>query len=149
MTNEQNQSVNSAQSGQNVIARSERRLPAFGGKQSLGKQQKVDTKRGFFKKKECKECEKLKMEMEEYKIGWQRALADYKNLQKETTARLGEWAQMSERQILEEFIPVYDHLKLAISAKGGSSSGGNEEQLANNNDPWLVGVRLVAKQFAD
>lgn len=98
---------------------------------------KEGVKNGFFKKKECRDCEKTKIEMEEYKSGWQRALADYKNLQKETTARMGEWAQMSERQILEEFIPVYDHLKMAI----------NNERLIDKKDPWLEGVRYVAKQF--
>jgi len=108
-------------------------------KQSPDKQNKAGLKQGFFKKKECKDCEKTKAEAEEYKLGWQRALADYKNLQREIATRSSEWAQHSERQILEEFIPVYDHLKLAI----------NNEQLASNKDPWLEGVRYVAKQFAD
>ena len=82
-------------------------------------------------------CEKIKAECAEYKTGWQRALADYQNLQKEVIARRSELAQMSERQILEEFIPVYDHLKLAI----------NNEQLANDKNPWLEGTRHVARQF--
>ena len=97
----------------------------------------VKQKKGLFGAKKCKDCEKMKQECAEYKAGWQRALADYKNLQKETTTRMGEWARMSERQILEEFIPVYDHLKMAI----------NNEQLADKKDPWLEAVRYVAKQF--
>ncbi len=78
-----------------------------------------------------------KSALEEYKAGWQRAVADYKNLQKETSERRQLLLEMSEQQILEEFIPVYGHLKLAI----------NNEQLTNNKDPWLQGVRHVAKQF--
>ena len=105
--------------------------------EDVTKHAKEEVTHSFFKKKPCKDCEKMKVEMEEYITGWQRALADYKNLQKETTTRMGEWARMSERQILEEFIPVYDHLKMAI----------NNEQLADKKDPWLEGVRYVAKQF--
>lgn len=93
-------------------------------------------KKSFFHKT-CKNCEKLKAEAEEYKIGWQRALADYQNLQKETSARRAEWAQMSEQQILEEFIPVYEHLKMSTSG------------VASENNPWLDGVNHVLKQFAD
>lgn len=95
-------------------------------------------KKSFFGKP-CKNCEKLKQEAGEYKIGWQRALADYQNLQKETSARRAEWAQMSEQQILEEFIPVYEHLKMAMS----------NEQLISEKNPWIDGVKHVLKQFAD
>ncbi|MFA5127961.1 MAG: nucleotide exchange factor GrpE [Patescibacteria group bacterium] len=114
----------------------------------------VAEKKSFFHKT-CKNCEKVnpvksplggvseaefnrvKAEAEEYKIGWQRALADYQNLQKETLARRAEWAQMSEQQILEEFIPVYEHLKMSTSG------------VAGENNPWLDGVNHVLKQFAD
>ncbi len=91
------------------------------------------------KKPEPTPLEKAEVEVAEYKAGWQRAVADYKNLQREVMARQAEWAKLSERQILEEFIPVYDHLKLAI----------NNEQLASKGDPWVEGVRFVLKQFAD
>jgi len=86
---------------------------------------------------QCSNCESLKTQAEEYKAGWQRALADYRNLQKEVASMRSQWAQMSEQRILEEFIPVYDHLKLAI----------NNEQMASDKSPWLEGVRHVARQF--
>ena len=95
-------------------------------------------KHGLFHR-ECIKCEEFKKEAAEFKQGWQRALADYKNLQAETSKRRGEWAQMSETQILEEFIPVYEHLKLAI----------NNEQLTSDTSPWVAGVKYVLKQFAD
>ncbi|MFA7654139.1 MAG: nucleotide exchange factor GrpE [Candidatus Magasanikbacteria bacterium] len=91
----------------------------------------------------CKKCEDAKKECEEYKTGWQRALADYKNLQAETIKRRGEWAQMSEQQILEEFIPVYDHLKLAIE---GVKS---KEQGVSGSDAWVEGVKHVLRQFVE
>lgn len=76
-------------------------------------------------------------EIDEYKNGWQRALADYRNLQKETVERRAEWAKISEQQIIEEFIPVYEHLKMAVS--------GVEQE----NNPWVDGIKHVLKQFAD
>ena len=122
----------------------------------------VKNKKSFFNR-ECKNCEKVnpvkspqggvseaefnrvKSEAEEYKIGWQRALADYQNLQKETLSRRAEWAQMSEQQILEEFIPVYENFKTAVSAclplPEGESKRGWEQ--------WMEGLQYIKKQFAD
>ncbi|PIT88247.1 MAG: nucleotide exchange factor GrpE [Candidatus Magasanikbacteria bacterium CG10_big_fil_rev_8_21_14_0_10_36_32] len=85
------------------------------------------------------ELDTAKQERDEYKNNWLRALADYQNLQKETVARRVEWAQMSERQILEEFIPIYEHLKLAISNKQNKQSAGE--------DSWTDGIKNVIKQF--
>ena len=100
-------------------------------------------KKNWFGKSESQKCEDLKKECDEYKAGWQRALADYKNLQTETANRRSEWAQMSEQQILEEFIPVYDHLKMAIEGIK------NKEQGINDSNAWVEGVKHVLRQFAD
>ncbi len=90
------------------------------------------------KEENLENSEPVKSEAEEYKANWQRALADYRNLQKETMAMRSQWAKMSEENILQNFIPVYEYLKLAI----------NNEQLANDKNPWLEGVRHVIRQFA-
>lgn len=82
--------------------------------------------------KKCKDCEK----MEEYKSGWARAQADYQNLVKETEKNRSEWAEYSERQILEEFIPVYDNFKLAFAAERKESDEG-----------WAKGIEYIMKQF--
>lgn len=84
----------------------------------------------------------LQQKCEEYKTGWQRALADYQNLQKETTARRAEWAQMSKLQILEDFIPVYDNFKKAFASK--KSDGWSAEQ-----ENWIKGIHYIMKQFGD
>ncbi len=99
------------------------------------KDEPKEKKKGFFSH-DCKKCEETKKESEEYKAGWQRALADYKNLQKEISERRAEWVQMSEQQILEEFIPVYDHLKMSV--KGVEEAG-----------PWVEGVKHVLRQFSE
>jgi len=90
----------------------------------------------------CKNCEKNKKEAEEYKQGWQRALADYTNLQKETKNKMAEWVQMSEKQILEEFIPVYDNFKAAYRSK--KTEGWSKEQ-----ENWVTGIQYIMKQFGD
>lgn len=99
------------------------------------KKEVVEKKKNIFSR-ECKKCEEFKKESEEYKAGWQRALADYKNLQRENTERRSEWVQMSEQQILEEFIPVYDHLKMSVAGVVETS-------------PWVEGVKHVLRQFGE
>ncbi|MBD3311521.1 MAG: nucleotide exchange factor GrpE [Candidatus Magasanikbacteria bacterium] len=84
-------------------------------------------------------CESCEDEKRELKQGWQRALADYKNLQKEIEDRKSDWVKMSELQVLEEFIPVYNNFKLAI---GYQPSDFNPEQ-----EKWFQGVEQIMKQF--
>jgi molecular chaperone GrpE len=79
----------------------------------------------------------------EYKLGWQRAVADYQNLKKETEARRAEWVQMSEQQILEEFLPVYDHFKAAFYHHPEL----NVDQ--KNIQNWIDGIGYIMKQFGD
>jgi len=106
----------------------------------------VKQKKGLFGAKKCKDCEKMKQECAEYKAGWQRALADYKNLQKETTARMGEWAQMSGRLILEEFIPVYDNFKKAFNHHPDLQADNEEHKQMKN---WTEGIGYIMKQFGE
>ena len=82
------------------------------------------------------DCLRLQKECLEYKTGWQRAVADYQNLLKENARARGEWAAMSEAQILEEFLPIYDNFKKAF-------------QGANADDGWTKGIKFIMKQFGD
>ena len=88
----------------------------------------------FQKQQKDKECS-------DYKLGWQRAVADYQNLQKETAARRSEWASLSEQTILEEFIPVYDNFKKAFGSKQTTD---NRQQ-----ESWVQGIEYIKKQFRD
>lgn len=83
-------------------------------------------------------------ECAEYKGLWQRALADYQNLQREVNSRRQELVAMSELQILEEFIPVYDNFKKAFSHHP-NITGENEKQLKG----WIDGIGYIMKQFAE
>lgn len=75
----------------------------------------------------------------DYKDKWLRAQADYQNLLKETEARRAEWAQYSEQQILEEFIPVYDNFKKAFF--------NDQRSTINDQDGWTKGIEYIMKQF--
>lgn len=101
-----------------------------------------ESKKSFFKKF-CKDCEKHEQEAEQYKAGWQRALADYKNLQRETSERRSEWAQMSEQQIVEDFIPIYDNFSKAFSVE--IPAGENHKAWEN----WRMGIGYIMKQFGE
>ncbi len=87
------------------------------------------------------EQEPVKSEAEEYKANWQRALADYRNLQKETAAMRSQWAQMSEEQILQNFIPVYENFKLAFRLQTPDFSPEQQK--------WADGISYIMKQFGD
>lgn len=91
--------------------------------------------------KKCKSCVKLEQEMNESRAGWQRALADYKNLQREIEEKKSDWVLLSELQILEEFIPVYDNFKKAFYSKRG--------EVTVEQDNWIKGIEYIMKQFGD
>ena len=78
--------------------------------------------------------------IEEYKAGWQRAAADYQNLQKEVARQRAEWMAMSEWQVISEFIPVYDNLKKAI---------GHKPEAGSHEVNWMKGIEFIMKQFGD
>lgn len=97
-------------------------------------------KHSFFSH-DCKNCEKSKKEAEEYKAGWQRATADYQNLKSEVEKMRGEWVRMSEQQILEDFIPVYDNFKKAFAHHPDL----NEDDKKVKG--WIDGIGFIMKQF--
>jgi len=99
-------------------------------------------KQNLFSKK-CKNCDKLEKETEEYKTGWQRAQADYKNLQKEISEMRSEWVRMSEQQILEDFIPVYDNFKKAFVHHPEL----NDDEAGKKIKNWIDGIGFIMKQF--
>jgi molecular chaperone GrpE len=94
-------------------------------------------------------CSQIKLEREEYKQNWQRALADYQNLQKEVASRRAELVSMSEQQILEEFIPVYDNFKKAFASWDNTNGSGPTNDTNKKLMNWKQGIEYIMKQFAD
>lgn len=79
----------------------------------------------------------LEKKCQEYLAGWQRAQADYVNLQKTTEREKSEWVKFANQGILTELLPIYDHLKLAIKHVP-------EEQ---KKEGWVVGMENIKNQF--
>jgi len=82
----------------------------------------------------------------DYKDQCLRAQADYQNLQKEISVKRSEWASMSEWQILEEFLPVYDNFRKAFGANGANGDGDCTNKKCEN---WKQGIGFIMKHFAD
>ena len=68
---------------------------------------------------------------------YKRALADYQNLLKQTVKDKEEFVKYALNDFLQNVLPVYDHLKMAL--------GGLKEEEEKN--PWVEGVKHVLKQF--
>jgi len=79
--------------------------------------------------------EELLKKSDEYLNGWKRALADYHNLERETEKKRSEWLKMANEDLLFVFLPLYDHLKLAL-----------KHSQAEKED-WLTGIEHVTAQF--
>lgn len=89
----------------------------------------------------CPNCRIANIRQAECEHGWKRAIADYKNLQQEVSRQRSEWAAMSERTILQEFLPVYDNFKKAFAHPRGTETKEQEN--------WVKGIGYIMKQFGD
>jgi len=78
----------------------------------------------------------LKEAQSEYFQEYQRALADYQNLVKQTAQEKIDFVKYANEQLLYKLIPIYDNLKISIQH--------NDKEKA---DAWLEGVKYVVKQF--
>lgn len=76
---------------------------------------------------------------ESWENKYKRALADYHNLVKQTSKEKQEFVKYALDNFLQDILPVYDHLKMSLV---GSS-------INEKDNPWLEGVRHVAKQFKE
>lgn len=92
----------------------------------------------------------LQKENGELRAGWQRAVADYQNLQRDTETQKKDWAVWSELRVLEEFIPVYDNFKKAFAFIPTDASGQRPENGEDKKWPnWAQGINYIMKQFGD
>jgi molecular chaperone GrpE len=76
---------------------------------------------------------------EDFEHKYKLAVADYQNLLKKTAAEKTDFAKYAISDLLEDIIPVYDHLKMSLA-----SLPVEEEKSA-----WVQGVKYVLKQFKD
>lgn len=71
-----------------------------------------------------------------YKERCLHAQADYQNLVKDVARQKAEWASWSRRQIVEEFLPVYDNFKKAAAVECA-------------DEAWKKGIGYIMKQYGD
>ena len=88
------------------------------------------------KKKELKECEKLR---DEYLAGWKRTQADFLNYKKEEEERIGELMKYSKEEIILTILPILDNLYIAESKI--------PEDLKNNES--VKGILQIENQILD
>ena len=82
---------------------------------------------------------RLEAEVVEATAKYLRSLAEQQNLVKRQAAEKDEFIKYANQEIIEEFITVYDHLRLSIGSLPES-----EKESA-----WVKGVEYTVKQFKD
>ena len=100
------------------------------------------------------DLEKLISERGEYLAGWQRALADYKNLQENMNQERQQALRLGEENILEAFLPVLENFAKATSSQTAilqeiREKLANDEDLLKKINNWEMGVQYINKQFSD
>ncbi|MDZ4284357.1 MAG: nucleotide exchange factor GrpE, partial [Patescibacteria group bacterium] len=80
------------------------------------------------------ECARLR---DEYLAGWQRAKADYQNLQRDLAHRLEEASEEGRRSAMREWLTVADHLEIAAKNLPEGLKG----------DAWASGVLDVGRDL--
>lgn len=89
-------------------------------------------------KKLREENKKLRMEKEEYLTGWQRAKADYVNLEKSEASKYKELRAHVTTSMIEDLLPVLDSFDMAM---------GNREAWEKVDANWRSGVEYIRAQF--
>lgn len=89
-------------------------------------------------KKLREEIKKLRAEKEEYLTGWQRAKADYVNLQKEEEGKRKEMRAFIMSTLVEDLLPVLDSFDMAFA---------NKEAWEKVDPNWRNGVEYIHQQF--
>ena len=86
-------------------------------------------------REELKTCRK---EKEEYLTGWQRAKADYINLQKELESTRINASILTKEKMVEKLLPAFDSFEMAFA---------NREHWEKVDEKWRKGVESIHQQF--
>lgn len=76
---------------------------------------------------------------DEYKLGWQRALADYDNLKKDLLKEQAGMRRIVKEDVSESIIPILDHFDQALKFK--------PQGLDANAENWVTGMMYVRNQL--
>ncbi|MFA6514959.1 MAG: nucleotide exchange factor GrpE [Candidatus Paceibacterota bacterium] len=89
-------------------------------------------------KKLREQIKTLQKEKEEYLTGWQRAKADYVNLQKELDSARVNIAILTKEKMTENLLPALDSFEMAFS---------NKEHWEKIDKDWQDGITSIYQQF--
>jgi molecular chaperone GrpE len=89
-------------------------------------------------KKLREEFKACRMEKEEYLTGWQRAKADYINLQKELDLARVNISILAKEKIIEKLLPALDSFEMAFA---------NKEHWGKLDKEWQDGMISIYKQL--
>src|SRR3989339_2118356 len=85
--------------------------------------------------KKINEIEDLKKQVAENLAGWQKALADYQNLQKEHEKKLTNLKTFLSLDIVSQLLPIFDNYKIAL----------NHIPEADKKQAWAIGLEHTFK----
>ena len=77
----------------------------------------------------------------EYLAGWQRATADYQNLQKEMSRLQSELGKFAAERTLRSLLPAYENLNKAMLQRPDTTAGGEQWQ------QWSLGLAQVKSEL--
>jgi len=89
-------------------------------------------------KKLREEIKSLRKEKEEYLTGWQRAKADYINLQKDEEIKRKDLKNFITSNLIEDLLPAFDSFDMAFT---------NKEAWEKVDANWRNGVEYIHQQF--
>lgn len=89
-------------------------------------------------KKLREEVKKLQKEKEEYLTGWQRAKADYVNLQRELDLSRINVSTLAREKMTEKLLPALDSFEMAFA---------NKEHWETLDKEWRVGITSIHSQL--
>lgn len=88
-------------------------------------------------KNKVKQIKELEIKVAEHLAGWQKALADYQNLQKETDKRVSDLAKYLTSDIVLQLLPIFDNYRLALEHIP-------QKQRAES---WSIGLEHIIKMW--
>ncbi len=77
---------------------------------------------------------KAQSQADEYKDGWQRAVADFQNYKRRVDAEKADTYQTAVGNIMKTYLPVMDDLERALEARP-------------ENLPWADGIELICRKL--
>jgi molecular chaperone GrpE len=81
-----------------------------------------------------KQLAEMQSQADEYKGGWQRALADFQNYKRRTDAEKAEAYQSAVGTVVKRYLPILDDLERALATRPADL-------------PWVDGIELIYRKL--